>query len=248
MSEQSTVNPGSPQWLAWREFLEAKGQFEFVARMDKAFAARMAIRFPKEWPTETAKEKATEDIGTARARTPLSEGARWLGLYGDAETPLIDANSPLVKIGVRPSDKLVAVTTRQAEPPLRETRWIAADFLRKAPALRRGQHVSIEWERAGELKTGVAIVWGILLGKPELLLEEDCVPFLKAHPLTRKHLLRWWMERHPEAPELAEAALKAMNPRELLDATLLADNEAARPMGGRHQVSYRPDAELWKIR
>jgi hypothetical protein len=114
--------------------------------------------------------------------------------------------------------------------------------------LRRGQHVSIEWERAGELKTGVAIVWGILLGKPEALDEADCVPYLGAHPTTRRRLLQWWQGHHPEAgPELAEAALKAMNPRELLDATLLADNEAARTMGGRHQVAFDPFASAWKI-
>jgi hypothetical protein len=44
----------------------------------------------------------------------------------------------------------------------------------------------------------------------------------------------------------AEAALKAMNPRELQNATLLMDNEAGRPRGSQHQVSYDPFAFLFR--
>jgi hypothetical protein len=235
-TEQVTINPGSAQWLAWRDFLQAKGQTELVARLDKAAAANQAMKVSRKWPTDSARQQAESAAQSPRkASTPLSDGARWLGLYGSAEEPLIDAHSPLVKAGLRPSDLLLAVTTREAEFPFRETRWPAADFLRKAPALRVGQHVTVEWQRGTETKVAVAIVYGILLGKPEVLREDAVVPFLQAHPITRKSLIRWWVERTLGADEReAEAALRAMNPRELQNATLLMDNEALRPMGNRH--------------
>jgi hypothetical protein len=248
-TEQVTINPNTPQWLAWHEYLEAKGQTELVARMDKAASANQPMRVPKEYPTDSARQRAETAANEPRkASTPLSDGARWLGLYGSAEEPLIDAHSPLVKAGLRPSDQLLAVTTREAELPFRETRWPAADFFRKAPALRVGQHVTVEWQRGTETKVAVAIVYGILLGKPEVLREDAVVPFLQAHPITRKSLIRWWVERILGADEReAEAALRAMNPRELQNATLLMDNEALRPMGNRHQVSYDPYASSWKV-
>jgi hypothetical protein len=250
-TDQAIIQPNTPQWCAWREHLSAVGgREELLARMDKAVAAGKAMRVPKEWPTEESRRRAETATGeVCRASTPLSDGARWLGLYGSVEESLIDAHSPLVKAGLRPSDRLIAITTREAELPFRETRWPADDFLRKAPPLRVGQHVTVEWARDTEIKLAVAITWGLLLGNPEALREEDVIPFLKAHPLTRKRLLTWWMERHPEAgEEIAEAALRNMNPRELQNATLLADNEDACPAGGRHQVHYQPDAELWRVR
>jgi hypothetical protein len=87
---------------------------------------------------------------------------------------------------MRPSDTLLAVTTREADLPFRETRWTAADFLRKAPALRKGQHVTVEWQRGTEMKVAVAIVYGVLVGKPEVLREENVVPFMLAHATPRR--------------------------------------------------------------
>jgi hypothetical protein len=254
-SDRVSISPvtDAAQWRAWREFLISAGRTEIVARLDRAKAAGRAMKVPAAWPPtaagDEARRKPSEGAGAAKQQTPLSLGASWLGFYNTAEAPRLDANGALAKAGLRPSDKLIAITTRREPPLIREIRWAAADFLRAAPALRRGQHVDVEFERAGELKTAVAIVWGILIGVPEVLTEEACTPYLQAHPLTRKHLLKWWTEQHLEAePELAEAALKAMSPRELQNAVLMADNAAAQPMGGRHQVNYRPDAELWRIR
>jgi hypothetical protein len=217
--------------------------------MDKAAAAGRAMRVPKPFPTEESRERAEATGEPRKASHPLSEGAKWLGLYGSVEEPLLDARGALAKAGMRPSDKLLAVTTREAGLPFRETRWIVDRFLRESPALRVGQHVTIELQRDTETKVMVAITYGVLLGKPEALREADVVPFALAHPLTRKSLLKWWIERHPEAGEQeAEAALRSMNPRELQNATLLMDNDVARPMGNRHQVDYRSDAELWRVR
>jgi hypothetical protein len=43
-------------------------------------------------------------------------------------------------------------------------------------------------------------------------------------------------------------AVSPVNPRELQNASLLAGNRDMRPMGNRrHQVAYRPDAELSKV-
>jgi hypothetical protein len=244
------VRPDTPQWGAWREDRLSRGDQEGVAFMDRCAAAGRSIWVKSEWPSEQARHTAEAAAGqtSARKATPLSEGARWLGLYGSVEEPLIDARGPLKKAGVRPSDRLEAVTTRDDQPLFRETRWRADDFLCSGPALRMGQHVRVEWSRDTETKIARAITYGVLLGRPDPLREEDCVPFLQAHSLTRKRLLRWWMDKHPEAStEIAEAALRSMNPRELQNATLLADNEDQRTGGNRHQVHYQPDAELWKI-
>jgi hypothetical protein len=250
MSEQVVIQPNTQQWLAWRDYLHAKGQAELVARMDKVSAAGQAMRVVREYPTEESRQKAEAAAQSPRkASTPLSEGAKWLGLYGSAEEPLIDADSPLAKCGMRPSDKLIAVTTRPATPPPIDTRWPARDFLRDCPALRVGQHVTVEFQRDTETKVAIAISYGALRGKPDVLREEDCIPFLRAHPSTKKSLIRWWMSRHPELGEdVAAAALRDMNSRELQNATLMMDNEAMRPGGGQHQVEYRPDRELWKVR
>jgi hypothetical protein len=250
-SDSSVIEYPSPQWTAWREHLAALGDHaELLARMGKAAAAGRPMRVPKPFPTEESRLRAEAAASVPRrVATPLSEGARWLGLYGSAEEPLIDARGPLVKAGMRPSDKLVAVTTRGADLPFRETRWRADGFLRKAPALRVGQHVTCEWQRDTELKVAVAITYGVLAGRPEVLREADVIPFTRASPITRKQLVRWWVERHPEGggEREAEAALRSMNPRELQNATLLMDNEAAQPVGNRHSVSYDPFAAAWKL-
>jgi hypothetical protein len=251
MTDYIVIQPGSAQWQAWREYLQAKGGMdEIVARLDLAAAAGKAIRVPKEWPTDEAQQNAAAAAAAGQARkayAPLSDGAQWLGLYNSVDEPLIDARSTLVKAGMRPSDTLLAVTTREAELPFRETRWKAEDFLRKAPALRAGQHVTVEWQRGTEMKVAVAIAYGMLLGKPEALQENDVVPFMKAHPLTRKALVKWWIERTTGADEReADAALKSMNARELQNATLLMDNEAASPMGNHHLVEHNPFSPLWK--
>jgi hypothetical protein len=234
---------------AWIEFLTARGdKAELLTKMARCAAGGRAMKVPKEWPSDEYRQKAGDGAGEAKPQIPLSPGAASVGYYGSVETPLLDARGALAAARLRPSDRIVAVTPR-ADPPLRQTRWTAADFLAKAPALRVGAHADIEFERNGELKTAAVIIYGVLLGKPEPLNEADCVPFLRAHALTRRHLLRWWQEQHPEAgPELAEAALRAMSSKELRDATLLMDMAAAQPMGARHQVQYRPDAELWRIR
>jgi hypothetical protein len=249
LTDQVLIQPGSQQWAAWREWLLARGgQEDLIARLDKAAAAGTPMRTIREWPTDEAREKADAAAAQPRkASTPLSEGAKWLGLYGSAEEPLLDAYSPLVKAGVRPSDTLLAVTTRSADRPFRETRWKAGDFLRKAPELRRGQHVMVEFQRGSEVKFVTAITHGPFVGKPDPLREENVIPFMLAHPLTRKSLIKWWIERTPHADEReAEAALRAMNPRELQNAVLLCDNDAARPMGNRHMVSYDPFASLFR--
>jgi hypothetical protein len=244
------IFPGSRQWTAWRGHYAAAGSTRNVEAMDLFSASNSSLLVRQEWPPfEVRDDTVAQQAGpqVQKTQTPLSPGARWLGLYGTAEEPLIDARGPLAKEGMRPSDKLIAVIIRDHQ--FREMRFPADEFLRKAPALRQGQHVGVEWQRDTEIKTAVAVTWGILLGNPEILREEDVVPFLQAHPLTRKRLLKWWTDKHPEAgPEVAEATLKNMNPRELQNATLLADNEAARPGGTRHQVHYQPDAELWRVR
>lgn len=94
-----------------------------------------------------------------------------------------------------------------------------------------------------------AIARGVIIGRPEAMREADVIAFCWLIHLLGKRLPKWRMERHPEADQReAEAALRAMNPRELHNATLLMDNEEARPMGNRHQVAYNPHAELWKLR
>jgi hypothetical protein len=250
-TDMIVIEPGTPQWDSWRQHLTALGgREELVARMDLHAAAGKAMRTPAEWPSEEARERAEAAASEPRrVSTPLSEGAKWLGLYGSVEEPLIDARGPLVKAGMRPSDKLLFVVTRSADLPFRETRWRAEDFLRRAPALRVGQHVTVEWQRGSEMKVAVAISYGVLGGKPEVLREADVVPFMLAHPLTRKSLVRWWMERQPEAGlQEAEAALRAMNPRELQNATLLMDNSSAQSGGNRHQVNFDPFRSLFGAR
>jgi hypothetical protein len=248
-AEPIVIRPDTAQWRAWVEFLTARGdKAELLTKMARCATAGRAMKVPREWPSEEARQKAEQGSGAASPQAPLSVGARWLGYYGDVAMPLLDAQGAAAKAGLRPSDRLVAVTTREDGPPRRETRWAAADFLAKAPALKIGQHAWLEFERAGELKTATAVTHGILIGKPEALTEEACTPYLQAHVLTRRHLVRWWQEQHPEAgPELAEAALKAMSPKELRDAVLLMDMAGAQPAGTKHRVQYRPDADLWRI-
>jgi hypothetical protein len=244
---QATIRPATPQWLSWRKYLVSIGRDEIVARMDRAEAAGRAMKVPKPWPNDEARQKAEEGAEAVRPQTPLSPGAQWLNLYGSAETPLIDARGSLAKAGLRPSDTLVAVLTRTRGPLSPGKRWPADEFMRAAPAMRVGEHVDVEFERAGELRTAVVIAYGAILGKPEELREEDCTPFLLAHPTTRRQLLSWWAGQHPEAPELAETALKAMSPKELQQATLLMDMGNAQPAGSRHQVAYDSFAAAWKL-
>jgi hypothetical protein len=251
-AEQAIIRPGTQQWAAWRADRVKVGDKHGVEFMDKAAAAGKQMRVRREWPSDESRQRAAAEAAEPRrASTGLSDGSRWLGVYGSVEEPLLDARGSLTKAGVRPSDTLIAVTTREADLPFKETRWKWDHFLRTAPALRVGQHVTVEFQRATEMKVVVAIARGILLGRPEPLREADIIPFSMAHPLIRKRLIAWWMEQHPEIGALetgaqeAEVALKAMNPRELLNATQLMDNEHARPMGNRHQVNYDPFASLW---
>lgn len=66
--------------------------------------------------------------------------------------------------------------------------------------------------------------------------------------LPQKRLIKWRTERHPEAgEEVTEAALRAMNPRELQNATLLTGNEEVRPTDNRQQSACDPFAAAWKL-
>jgi hypothetical protein len=255
VAEAAIITPGSQQWAAWRADRVRVGDKHGVEFMDKAAAAGKSMRVRRAWPSEDARQKAEAAADEPRrASTGLSEGAKWLGLYGSVEEPKLDARGALTKAGVRPSDELLAVTTREAELPYRETRWKIAEFLRAAPALRVGQHVSVEFQRGTEVKIVVAIARGVLIGKPEPLREADIIPFMLAHPLSRKSLIAWWIEQHPElagletAVQEAEIALKAMSARELQNAVLLMDSQSAQPKWNRHQVSYDPYASLFQRR
>jgi hypothetical protein len=258
MAEPAIIHPNTDQWRAWRDDRVRAGDKHGVEFMDKAAAAGKSMRVRREFPSDEARQLAEQAASEPRrASTGLSEGGKWLGLHGSAEEPLLDARSALTKAGVRPSDQLIAVTTREGELPFKETRWKIDEFLRKAPALRVGQHVSVEFQRGTEMKVVVAITHGKLLGPPELLREADVIPFMLAHPLTRKSLIAWWIERNPEfqdsdRPEVgrqeAEAALKVMSARELQNATLLMDMESGRPRFNQHQVNYDPYAECFKRR
>jgi hypothetical protein len=249
-ADQNVIRPGTLEWLAWIEYLtRIGGKDDLLAKMHRAAAAGRAMKVPRTWPTPEAEQAAKEGAGEAKPQTPLSPGAAWLGYFGTVEAPLIDARGALAKAGVRPSDKLLNLTTKEDGPPRRETRWAADDFLRKAPALKPGQHVWLEFERNGELKTETAICRGTLIGPPEPLNEQDCVPFLQSDSVTRRQLLVWWQTQHPDAgPELAEEALKAMSPKELKGAVLKMDMDATRPLGTQHRVSYDPFQSLFKVR
>jgi hypothetical protein len=117
-AEQTVIQPGSPQWAAWRADRVKVGDKHGVEFMDKAAAAGKSMRVRRAYPTEESRQQA-EAAATEprRASTDISEGARWLGLYGSMEEPLLDARGALTKAGVRPSDTLLAVTTREAELP-----------------------------------------------------------------------------------------------------------------------------------
>jgi hypothetical protein len=166
-AEQTVIQPGSPQWAAWRADRVKVGDKHGVEFMDKAAAAGKSMRVRRAYPTEESRRQAEAAAGKPRrASTDISEGGRWPGLYGSVEEPLLDARGALTKAGVRPGDTLLAVTTREAELPFRETRWKIADFLRTAPALRMGQHLTVEFQRSTEMKVVVAIAHGKLVGRP----------------------------------------------------------------------------------
>jgi hypothetical protein len=249
-ADQNVIRPGTAPWDAWVSCLTALGnKQDLLSKMARAAAVGRSMRVPRQWPSAEAEQAAKEGAGGARPQTPLSAGAQWLGYFGNVEVPQLDARGALAKAGMRPSDKLIAVTRRANQPLRREKRWDVVEFLKSAPALDLGEHVDVEFERGGEIKTEAVVAQGLLLGRPEALNEVDCVPFLQSDAVTRWHLLRWWQDLHPDAgPELAEEALKAMGPKELKGAVLKMDMDAVRPMGTQHRVSYDPFQSLFKVR